>query len=136
MMGGIDRHGQRVAAQAATFPPYITLRVTSCPLWFIALVLKERSLSRPIPTANNLGELGLSLNRDGMRDRYVLASLVIYFRASGFGQELRDVLHQRAFAENVQALQPITDAEHGLAVSVGIFKKKIVYFFSPEIRGC
>src|SRR5215471_20281796 len=130
MMRRVDREHKGVA------PVFVTsLRVPSCPLWFCALARKRR-WTGSMRIRNNLGERGLCLNRDGMRDGDFSSRLVIHFRASVFRQEVRDVLDERTLAENVQTLQAVTDAEHGLAVSVRKFEEKIVYFFPPHIRRC
>src|ERR1700751_1802204 len=83
---------------------------------------------------NDLGESRSRLNCYRVREWNFHACFVIHFRADIFGQEVGDVLNERTFAENVQALQAVADSEHRLAVSVRVFKEKIVYFFPPKIR--
>src|SRR5579863_8977913 len=70
-----------------------------------------------------------------MRDCNLLARFVIDFRARRLRQEFRDVLDQRSIAKNIQTLQAVADAEHGLTERVSVLEQQVVYLIAPRVGG-
>ena len=60
---------------------------------------------------------------------------MIDLRASGLGQKLRDVLHQRSGTVHVEALQSVADAEDRLPQLVCVLEEEIVNGVTPRIGG-
>ena len=60
---------------------------------------------------------------------------MIHFRAGFFRQKIRDVLDKGSGAVDVQTLQAVADAEHGLAQTVGIVEQKMVDVVAARVSG-
>jgi hypothetical protein len=68
-------------------------------------------------------------------DGYILSRFVIDFDARGFGQRIWDVLDERSGAEDVEALQAVADAKHGLAFLVGVSEQLVVDGIAARVGG-
>src|ERR1700730_719852 len=66
------------------------------------------------------------LNVDFVGDLYLPSGLVIHGCSQVLGQEVGNVLDERAATVNVQTLQAVANAEHGLAHVVCILQQKLV----------
>src|ERR1700686_5859156 len=68
----------------------------------------------------------LGLNGDFVGDLYRPSCLVIHGCSQVWGQEVGNVLDERTATVNVQTLQAVANAEHGLAHVVCILQQKLV----------
>src|ERR1700737_2660991 len=81
------------------------------------------------------GQPRLGLNVDFVGDLYLPSCLVIHGCSQVWGQEVGNVLDERTATVNVQTLQAVANAEHGLAHVVCILQQKLVDGIAARIGG-
>ena len=84
---------------------------------------------------DDLRQLGRWVDLDGVRDGDIFSRFMIYFCAGCSRQKIGNVLDKRSGAVHVEALQPVADAQDGLAISVGVVEQEIVDSVAVRIGG-